>query len=320
MPVPPKYSKVFKLTLKISVSILLIGYLAIRVDWNIILRSLLKIDLHLYILSTFIAFTTIYILAAKYYILIRKSSISLGINSLAKINLISEFYSLFFPSAIGKEAVRWYRVTRNKNGRALFFTSTLFERLNFIFVLLLFSIIPLNLYGQNKSINTLRNHLTPILLISLLLIIVAFAYYVIPSFRRILFLVIGKIIKFFKLKLQPENFLSGFILNNPNISLYASTFFLSLLWQLIFLMRLFCLFQASDLPIGYFDVAWMGSLVLLLQVLPISFGGIGIREGAYAYFFSAFNLPPEKGVMIGILFFSQMLILAIVGGLLDIFD
>ena len=47
---------------------------------------------------------------------------------------------------------------------------------------------------------------------------------------------------------------------------------------------------------------------------------IGLRESAYAYLLSFFNLPPEKGVLIGILFFSQMLIIACVGGVLEFFE
>ena len=64
----------------------------------------------------------------------------------------------------------------------------------------------------------------------------------------------------------------------------------------------------------------MGSLVLLLQMLPLSFAGIGIREGAYAYLFSLYGLAPEAGVLIGLLFFSQMLILAGLGGVLQGWD
>ena len=64
----------------------------------------------------------------------------------------------------------------------------------------------------------------------------------------------------------------------------------------------------------------MGSLVLLLQTLPISFAGIGLREGAYAYLFTMYGLPPEEGVLIGILFFSQILIVAFMGGVLELAD
>jgi uncharacterized membrane protein YbhN (UPF0104 family) len=95
-------------------------------------------------------------------------------------------------------------------------------------------------------------------------------------------------------------------------------FSLSLIWQIFFLGRLYVLFKAFALPLGFMDVAWMGSLVMLLQILPISFAGLGVREGAYAYLFTLFHLPPEKGMLIGILFFAQMLIFAGMGAFLEL--
>jgi hypothetical protein len=114
--------------------------------------------------------------------------------------------------------------------------------------------------------------------------------------------------------------LKNFSLNNPTFSLLALILGLSLAGHIFFLCRLFVLVQSADLPLSFLDVSWMGSLVLLLQVLPISFAGIGIREGGYAYLFTVFELPPEKGVLIGILLFSQMLIFAIIGGIFDFLE
>jgi len=64
----------------------------------------------------------------------------------------------------------------------------------------------------------------------------------------------------------------------------------------------------------------MSLSVLLLQLLPISFAGIGIREGTYAYLMTLFSIAPEKGASLGVLFFTQMLILATIGGILEFFE
>jgi uncharacterized membrane protein YbhN (UPF0104 family) len=104
----------------------------------------------------------------------------------------------------------------------------------------------------------------------------------------------------------------------------SKTFFymvaLSLIWQIFFICRLWILIRATSVPLSFMDITWIGSLVLLPQTIPISFAGIGLREGAYAYLFTLFNLPPEKGVLIGILFFSQMLIIAFVGGICELLE
>jgi len=62
----------------------------------------------------------------------------------------------------------------------------------------------------------------------------------------------------------------------------------------------------------------MASLVLLVQVLPISISGIGLRETAYAFLFEIQDLSPEKGVLLGIVLFSQMLFTSSIGGALHL--
>jgi len=83
---------------------------------------------------------------------------------------------------------------------------------------------------------------------------------------------------------------------------------------------MYFLFYAINLQLSIIDIAWMGSLILLLQIIPLSFAGLGVREGAFAYLFTLFGLVPEKGFLIGILFFSQMLILSAIGGILNLFE
>ncbi|MDY6832174.1 MAG: UPF0104 family protein, partial [Thermodesulfobacteriota bacterium] len=72
--------------------------------------------------------------------------------------------------------------------------------------------------------------------------------------------------------------------------------------------------------LGFLDVAWISSLVFLLQLLPVSLAGIGVREGAFAYMFIQVGLPPEQGVAVGVLFFSQFLLVAALGGVLELLD
>jgi uncharacterized protein (TIRG00374 family) len=96
------------------------------------------------------------------------------------------------------------------------------------------------------------------------------------------------------------------------------TVFLALIWHLLFLLRVYALFLSLEVPLDFIDATWMASLVLLVQVIPVSFSGIGVRETAYAYLFKMQNLPLEQGALIGILFFSQMLFMSLIGGVLEL--
>ena len=66
------------------------------------------------------------------------------------------------------------------------------------------------------------------------------------------------------------------------------------------------------------QVAWVSSLVFLLQALPISIAGLGVREGAYVYILSLYGFSTDLGFALGLLFFTHMLVFAAIGGILNV--
>jgi uncharacterized membrane protein YbhN (UPF0104 family) len=170
------------------------------------------------------------------------------------------------------------------------------------------------------EITVLKTRLMPWIFISIGTIFLSLSFYFFAPLRLRVESLTRRISASILQKFDVNSFLKNFSLQNIKTSSCVIIFGLSLIWQLFFLSRLSALMAAASLPLTLVDVAWMGSLVLLLQTLPISFAGIGLREGAYAYLFSLYKLPPEKGILIGVLFFSQMLIMASVGGIFEFLD
>jgi len=308
-----------KFLVRVSVSFLIILYLSLKIDYKIFVQAFREIDIFFYLFSAVIALSASIFKAAKFYLFIKNTSLSLPIYRLLAINFIARFYSLIIPTSLGPAAVRWYKVTENKKGRSFFLASTMVERLFFLLILLLFGTIPLLFYNDNQQIIMLRQRLVPLLVIAYILLSGALIYFLFSGPQELLKQLIRKIITI-KKDSKFDNFLNNFSLTNSSFSLISALFVLSLLWQIFFLARMFFLFSAMDLPFSIIEVTWMGSLVLLLQVLPVSFAGIGVREGAYAYLFTLFGLPAEQGFLIGILFFTQMLIFAGIGAVLNLFE
>ena len=309
-----------KFALKISVSCLFIGYLSFKVNLSAIAVALKQVDLLFYLLSTAIAVLSNFFIAAKYYLLIKEGPINLSLISLVKINFISRFYALFLPSAVGREVVRWIKVTRNQNDRASFVASIIFERLTLLLVLILCGSIPLFMYASMPEIVLLRLRLQPLLVLALIVIAVLLSFYCSAFLRSLVQSIARRWFKRVSAKFNLISFIDSFSLIHLKTAFYAAIIGLSFAWQIFYISRLFSLMKAAALPLNLMDIIWMGSLVLLLQSLPITFAGIGLREGAYAYLFTLYGLPPEKGILIGILFFSQMLIMAVVGGVFEILD
>ena len=107
-----------KHALRISLSCLLLVYFAFKVDWQVIRSAFLEIDIFYYVVSTIITMSGGYIMAWKYHFLLRGTPLFLSVRRLMVIQCIIRFYALFLPSALGPEAVRWYKVTRDRQGKS----------------------------------------------------------------------------------------------------------------------------------------------------------------------------------------------------------
>jgi uncharacterized protein (TIRG00374 family) len=139
-----------------------------------------------------------------------------------------------------------------------------------------------------------------------------------PTFNGFVTAILKKILSLFINRQKISEFFDKYKIERRSLSLLLTLFVLSLIWQIAFICRMYLLFQALSIQLPLFDVAWMGCLVLLLQMIPVTFAGLGLREGAYAYLVSIFNVNPENGVLIGLLFFTQMLFIGVIGWCLEV--
>jgi predicted signal transduction protein with EAL and GGDEF domain len=73
-----------------------------------------------------------------------------------------------------------------------------------------------------------------------------------------------------------------------------------------------------ELGIGYYFIYI--PLITALAVLPISVLGIGIREGAFVFFFAQAGVPQAQALSLSLLLFSQSLLMALIGGVWYTFD
>lgn len=308
-----------KLFFRMTLSILLLAYFSFKVDWRIVCSAFADVNIGLYLISTGIAVSGAWFMACKYYLLIRGTSLSLPVLRVLSIHFISRFYALFLPTALGPEAVRWFKVTKGKQGKGFFLAATIYERILFLLVLFGFGVLPLLLYEDNKQLVMLRDRILPIVGILGVLLLTGLFYLMSSGFQRVISNNVKAVVKekHFQ-RLDP--FLGSLVIKDKSMGLLMLMLIFTICWQVFFIGRIFFLFQSMGLGFGVMEAAWMGSLVLLLQVLPISFAGLGVREGAYAYLFTLLGLPAEKGFLVGILFFTQMLVFVSVGAVLNLFE
>ncbi|HET9494422.1 MAG TPA: lysylphosphatidylglycerol synthase domain-containing protein, partial [Chloroflexia bacterium] len=93
---------------------------------------------------------------------------------------------------------------------------------------------------------------------------------------------------------------------------------LAILFQLGVVATNYVLCLALGIPLGFIDLLWVVAAASLLQSLPISIAGVGVREGAYVYILGSQGVDSASALALSLLVFGIQVLFALAGGLLQL--
>jgi glycosyltransferase 2 family protein len=85
------------------------------------------------------------------------------------------------------------------------------------------------------------------------------------------------------------------------------------LYQLSVITVFGLVFRALDLDVPIAAVLAFIPAVLMIQVLPISISGLGVREGAIALFLHPFGVSDAQALAAGLLWFGALVVVSMLG-------
>ena len=273
-----------KNVIKIIISLCLVIYLITIVNWDIIFD--LDSDFILYLMtSILIALLFLGFMAVRWAILIRSfSKMKPKFSMLYQYYLLGSFFNIFFPGAIGGDVMRIHYSNKKyhlgiKKATAIVF----FERISGLIGLTL--IFSFSIFF-NETIADKIGIDKPYIL---LLVLVA--------------LILNIIFKQISAK-------KGYIISYRTIS---TVIILSILGQFADILIAYTLCHYFDLPITLGTLLTIMPLVYIVTVLPISLGGIGVREGAFVGLLALYGVSASTAVVISFLMFFIRILIGIIG-------
>lgn len=87
----------------------------------------------------------------------------------------------------------------------------------------------------------------------------------------------------------------------------------SLLYQASAMLVLYVAVRMLELPVPGTAVLAVGPAVAMLQVIPISLSGLGIREGALVLFLHPFGVTTSQAVALGLIWYGLLLLASLLG-------
>ncbi|NET72040.1 MAG: flippase-like domain-containing protein [Sphaerospermopsis sp. SIO1G2] len=303
---------------KIITTAISIGFLVVlfrMVDFQKIYQQLQNLS------GTFIIFALIYyafcqlLSCVRWQLILKAYGHQTSIKVLLSSYFAGMFLNTFLPSSVGGDMYRVYVATRTNQNMEASFASVFIERITGIFALLgiaFFSLPAAVQWMKNWNIIWLLLGCTALLSVAVLLTISP----------RVLML-----IKPWLIQLKADNFVDKFtriqiILRNfVHYRKYlAISLFLSFLLQLMIIYYYYLVSQQLNIPILYWQLLVFVPIVVVVTLLPISLGGLGIKEGVLAYLFIQINLSVEQAVLLSLTVMTLGIILSLPGGVILLFD
>lgn len=294
---------------KICVSFFLIIYVLQKIDVHELLQTIKSADIYLLIIAFSLNGINIILCIDKWKIILEVQEIYVPFKTLLTFSFTSSFFSIFLPTGYGGDIIRIYDVSKYSNKKLESVTSILVDRGSGALALFLIAALAL-LFGYDL-IQDIRIVLfiIGVLLLILIFIIIIFSKKEIKKIK-----IITKIITFVDRKDVLKNMYDTFHIYRYHRRKSIEILALSLLAQVIAILYypLIAYSLGLDVPLVYFFI--FIPIILVILMLPISIGGIGVREGAFIFFFKKVGVLPYEAVSLALVAFGLYLIWSLIGG------
>jgi len=308
----PERKKIILFILKLVFSLSIIAYLLTRkAPIPKIIQDLGDADLFWLAVAFSLHAFGLFASAYRWQILARAQGDEVPLGYLAKSYLVGTFFNNFLPSRFGGDIVRIWDGSRYSRSLVKSSAIVLVERLTGIIVLFVFALaMSLFRLDMAREIPVIR-----VAIILGLLGLAAIAAFFLPAAKRLL------------LKLPERGWTARFkhkiIAFRDTILAYRAqkgpflrATFWAFLLQLNVIVYYFLIGKALHLTIAFTDYFIFIPLVLLIQAIPISINGLGLRETSYMEIFKYYGIPAHGALAFSVVDVAFVLILGIAGGVI----
>jgi uncharacterized protein (TIRG00374 family) len=305
-------SSLVKIVVAIVIIYLLLRKMNLADTWGLLKRA----DLVWIFLSLSSFFLFVVISVIRWKVLLDARGLTFSSGYLLRVYFVSLFFNNLLPTAIGGDVMRVF-YTRNPDlsgALAVCFFDRVIGFIGLFFFALLATLASLLFWlrGFPYGREAILLNLFGFLLLS------GFTYALISEKTFNLFRRFWLKLKFFSLGKRLDSFfgkLPGF---SSNPKALVSSFTLSLVVQLLLSLVWYFGGLAIKRPLSPFYYFLYIPLINVLTMVPITFGGLGVREGSFVYLFGKVGLRKEEAMGISLIFLLMNYLHSLIGGLIFI--
>jgi len=299
--------------LKIIVAVALLAWFLIKSDVGQIFEHLNKLPLGIFLLALAINLVFLILKAWRWSLLLPDFRLS----GLVKLNFIGQLYAVISAGQFAGEAAKIYIMGKGQVYAGRVAMSVLIDKLSGIIGLLIMALLGL-IFTSSALPKSMSWTLTALALACLILIFSARLKFAYEYLTKLLNRRLSRSVRFKK----AFGILLNLLLAWRDYSKKSKIIFFSVLTSLVLQIMLIGVYQLLGLGLGinisFWDWCWLTAVVGGLTVLPITIGGLGVREASLVGLLGYFTVAPEKALALSFSLFGLQVILAAAGAVWEI--
>lgn len=291
---------------RVLLSLTLLAYLILQIDLQSLLAQYREIYVPFVLVAMGILILQQVLSTLKWMVILKTDGIKLPFGFLLRTYFVASFISLFLPTSFGGDLYRIYRLNGISNDSAKSISSVLFDRLSGVFAL-----------GSTALIATVFLPDNPYQQVILLLYLMGILIFLglttewasqrIGKLHLTPFQVLFKVLHSFR--------------KYCNLPGYFTVILLISFWFHLNIVLINYLYaSALHIEIQFTMLLVIIPLIYLTETIPLSINGLGIRDGAFVFFFTLVGNTAQEGLAVSLLIVVIRYIIGLIGGVLLLND
>jgi uncharacterized membrane protein YbhN (UPF0104 family) len=294
-----------RLWLRMGVSAVLLAILVVKISSENIVPSHPTTGTFAFLVAGLLLMALSFVLAAwRWQLVLAVFGAHIPMRVLFKHYLAGQFVGNVLPSTIGGDVLRVTRVSKDVGARDIAFASVVLERLTGFVALPL-----LVLLGFVARRDLLHGRAWVAVFIAAGTVVVLVVVMALAASPRLA----GRFA-------EHENWMRYIGVVHVGVDRLrrdprdaSAALFAALSYQVAVLGAVYCCVHVIGLRIPNGAVLAFIPAIAIAQVLPISVGGLGVREGLLAFFLHALGVPTGQAVAVGLLWYAMTLLVSLLG-------
>ena len=303
------------ISLKFIVSISLIAFIYRNTPLDQIGGLLARIDARYLLPIVLLLFLNTFISARKWQIFLKADNLNLSLWYLTVSYMSGTFCNLFLPSNIGGDSYRIYDIARHSKQAVRSAASVFADRLSGFVALVILSFISCLFVAT--TFGSFRLLIIPSLLLLVFAFIVAAVVKEVPV-RKILsvsgltkFAIIGRLL---------DKLYTSFTSYRREKGVIVRVMVLSFFFQFSVITVVYLMAKALGVALPFYYFSAFVPIITLMEALPISIYGIGVRDYGYVYFFSQVGMGEVQTRTLALFFMATAVCYSLIGGLFFLYN